>query len=294
MLFDPEFLLREPWMVAAALGIVLVAKPLAALVVVAVIGRPVKTGLTVALGLAQIGEFSFILGQLAFDHKLLPEDGMQALVAAAMISITVNPLLFGMIDPIERGLRRVGPVWRVLNARGERRSKSANAAAAELIASSREPLAVIVGYGPVGRVVDALLRDAGMRTVVVDMNIETVELLAKHGRASIYGDATQEEVLNQSGLREAVHLVLTLPGGDERVEVIRAARRLNPNVEVTVRARYLKEREGLTAAGASRIVYEEGESGVALARHVLEKRGTDSGTVEKLLGAIRTVWKMDS
>ncbi len=294
MLFDPGFLLRQPWMVAAALGIVLIAKPLAAMLVVAVIGGPVRTGLTVALGLAQIGEFSFILGQLAFDHKLIPEDGMQVLVAAAMISITLNPMLFGMTESIERGLRRIGPLWWLLSVRGEGRSKTLNASAAETIRATEGPLAVIVGYGPVGRVVDALLRDAGMRTVVVDMNIETVETLARHGRPAIYGDATQPEVLEQTGVGQAVHLVVTLPDADQRMEMVRAARRLNPGVEVTVRAHYLTEREGLAAAGASRIVYEEGEAGVALARHVLERRGVDGAVIGKVTGAIRRVWKMEA
>lgn len=293
MLFDPMFVVRQPLMMGAAVAIVMVAKPLAALVVVAILGRPARTALTVAIGLAQIGEFSFILAQLATDNKLLPEDGMQVLVGVAMISITVNPLLFGAMDRIEKGLQKVPFLWKLLNARADQRAKEANAGAAAAIATNEGPLAVIVGYGPVGRVVDALLRDAGLRTVVVDMNIETVETLAKGKRAAIYGDATREEVLEQTGIRDAVHVVITLPGSDQRVEMVRAAKRLNPGIEVTVRAHYLAERESLQHAGASRIVYEEGEAGVALARHVMERRGTDRATVEKLMGAIRKIWKME-
>lgn len=293
MLFDPMFVVRQPLMIAAAVVIVMVAKPLAALVVVAILGRPARTALTVAIGLAQIGEFSFILAQLATDNKLLPEDGMQVLVGVAMISITFNPLLFGMLTPIENAARRIPLVWKLLNARADRRAQEANAGAQEAIDASEGPLAVIVGYGPVGRVVDALLRDAGLRTVIVDMNIETVELLSRSKRAAIYGDGTREEVLEQTGIRDAVHVVITLPGADQRVEIVRAAKRLNPAIEITVRAHYLAERESLQHAGASRVVYEEGEAGVALARHVMERRGTDHATVEKLMGAIRKIWKME-
>jgi CPA2 family monovalent cation:H+ antiporter-2 len=106
MLFDPSFLVEEPLMVLFAVAIVLIAKPLAALVIVAVIGYPARTALTVALGLAQIGEFSFILGQVATQHGLLPPEGLQILVATAMITITINPMLFGSLDRVERWLGR--------------------------------------------------------------------------------------------------------------------------------------------------------------------------------------------
>ncbi len=292
MLFDPSFLITDPLLVVAGLSIVLIAKPLAAMAIVALLGYPVRTALTVAIGLAQIGEFSFILGQVATKHQLLPSAGEQVLVASAMVSITLNPLVFRMLDPIEAALRRRPRLWRMLNARSERRAIALNAVSQPTIAAAEKPLAVIVGHGPVGRVVDALLRDAGFHTVIIEMNLTTVESLTKSGHSAIYGDATNSAVLDQAGVRRAVHFVVTLPHSSSRAPVVRAARELNADVHITVRARYLGEREVLQAAGANQVIFEEGEAGIALARTVMEHRGLDRPTIDRMLGALRHIWGM--
>jgi len=292
MLFDPAFVIAHPALVAAGLTVVLVFKPLAAIIIVALRAYPARTGLTVAIGLAQIGEFSFILAQVARENNLMPEEGMHVLVATAMISITINPLLFRSLESIERLIQRWPWLWRLLNALHDRRTREINSPARASIASSQRPLAVIVGYGPVGRVVDALLRDAGMETAVIDMNIETVQSLNKSGHPAIYGDGTRREVLEQAGIGRATHLVLTLPHAEGRGALVRLAREANSTIEITVRARYLAERDGLFLAGADAVVFEEGEAGVAMAKHVLEKRGTEPATIDKLLSAIRRLWRM--
>ncbi len=292
MLFDPSFVVQQPLMLAAGIGIVLVAKPAAALIIVAALGYSARTALTVAIGLAQIGEFSFILSQVSREHGLMSEDGHNVLVATAMFSITLNPLLFRSLDRIESWLQGRPALWNLLNARANRRMNRINAEAQQAIASSSRALAVIVGYGPVGRVVDALLRDSGLDTVIIDTNMDTVQSLTKSGRRAVYGDATRSEVLEQAGVRRAAHLVLTLPHSANRVPVVLAVRNLNPSIEVTVRARYLGEREELKQAGASTTVFEEGEAGIALARHIMERRGVDKSVIERLLTAIRRLWGM--
>lgn len=293
MLFDPKFVVQEPWLLAAGLGIVLIVKPLAALMIVAICGYPPRTALTVAIGLSQIGEFSFIVGQAALQHNLMPAEGMQVLVASAMVSITINPLLFRSIDRIEAGLRGVPWLWKILSARYEKRCASLNNAGRERVAEGNQPIAIIAGYGPVGRVVDAMLRDAKVETVIVDMNVETVRGLEKSGRAAIYGDVTQQAILADAGIKRATHLIVTLPSLEGAANFVITAKELNPDVKVIIRTRYLAEGDALRAAGAEHITFEEGETGVALARHVLERRGVDETTMTKLLRAIRTTWKMD-
>lgn len=292
MLFDPMFLITHPGMVACALAIILIAKPLAALIIVAVIGYPARTALTVAIGLAQIGEFSFILGQVAHEHGLIPDDGRQILVGAAMISITLNPLLFYSLDRMESWLQRVPVIWTLLNSRSERKQRAMNSVAQSAIVSTEKPLAIIVGYGPVGRVVDALLRDAGILTVVVETNMKSVESLSKAGHAAIFGDATRTDILDQAGLRRASYLVVTLPHSSNRAGLVQAARELNPNLRIIMRARYLAEGEGLRAAGSTRTVFEEGETGISMARQVMELRGMEATSINKMLSAIRQIWKM--
>ena len=290
MLFDPFFLLDRPDLVLMGLSVVLIAKPVAALAIVAICCYPVRTALTVAIGLAQIGEFSFILGQVARQHGLMPDDGMNMLVATAMISITINPLLFRSIDRIERAVERVPWLWWLLSARHARRAQGLDADATTNLSARTKPLAIVVGYGPVGRLVDALLRDAGLETAIIDMNIDTVRQLQSRGRIAVYGDAARREVLEHAGIRDAVHLVLSLPNSEERGSLVMLARELNATVEITARARYLAEREVLLRAGANTVVSEEGEAGIALAQHVLERRGIAPAQVDKLLAAMRQLW----
>ncbi len=292
MLLDPAFIVREPLLVAAGLAVVLIVKPIAALLIVAICGYPVRTALTVALGLAQIGEFSFIVGQAALQHNLMPEAGMQVLVASAMVSITLNPMLFRSIDGIENAIRKMPWLWSILNARHAKRTAGLNAKGQTLVAASERPLAIIAGYGPVGRVVDAMLRDAKLDTVIIDMNVATVESLAKSGRAALYGDATQTAILEEAGIVKASYLIVTLPSIDGLSSLVLHARELNPNIEVIVRTRYLADGDGLRAAGATHVVFDEGETGVALARYALERRKIESAMMDRVLAAIRKTWKM--
>lgn len=293
MLFDPRFVIEHPSMIGVALAIVLVAKPLTALAIVALLGYPARTALTVAIGLAQIGEFSFILGQVAFDHGLLPDEGRQVLVAAAMISITLNPLLFGSIDRVEAWMRRLPWLWRLLNGRSDRRQQSLNARAQAAITQTDRPLAIIVGYGPVGRVVDALLRDAGLHTVIIEMNLASVESLVKAGRTAIYGDATRAQILEEAGVGKAAFLVVTLPHAEGTVGLVQHARGLNPRLQIVMRTRYLADAAPLRSAGSSRTVFEEGETGLAMARQVMELRGMDPSAIDGMLTALRRLWDMN-
>jgi CPA2 family monovalent cation:H+ antiporter-2 len=290
MLFDPAFVVREPLMILAALAIILIATPLAALLIVALLGHSARTALTVALGLAQIGEFSFILSELARKHGLMPDAGHNVLVAAAILSITLNPILFRSLNPIEAWLRRRPRLWTLLNGRAERRALETNADAAEQVGrgvAEGEILAVVVGYGPVGRSVHRLLRDAGLATVVVEMNMDTVSELKRQGQAAIFGDASREAILEQAGVGRASHLVVALPHSAARAPVIVAARNLKPGLRILVRAHYLREREELEQAGATSAVFEEGEAAVALARLVLADTGADRQSVERKVRDLR-------
>jgi CPA2 family monovalent cation:H+ antiporter-2 len=287
MLFDPRFVIHHPGLFAAGLAIVLLVKPLAALAIVAIIGYPARTALTVAIGLAQIGEFSFILGDLGFKHHLLDAAGQNLLVGCAIVSITLNPILFRTIGPIERTLQRIPALWRFINRGESRRSGDMNRRAGELLESSTAPVAVIVGYGPVGRTVDQLLRNATLETVVVDMNMDTVQRLTNGGRAAIYGDAFNIEVMHQA-LARATHLIISLPHSTNRNPLIAAAKLINPEIKVFVRARYIDERSELIQAGADGACYEEAEAAVALARLVLFDRGADEEAVRRETQRIRS------
>lgn len=280
MLFDPRFVIEHPLMVLAGLAIVMIGKPLAAIAIVAIIGYPFRTAMIVAVGLAQIGEFSFILADLGRANGLMNQQGHNILVAAAIVSITLNPMLFKLIAPAERRVARWPALNRLLNRRAQKREVVVNEQATEAIHKNTGPLAVILGYGPVGRSVDAILRKQNVETVVVDLNIDTVESLTRQGRAAIYGDAYNVEVLS-TAMERASHLVITLPANANRNPLIATAKLINPAVKVFVRAHYIGEREELHQAGADDACYEEAEAAVALSRLVLLDRGLDETAVRQ-------------
>ena len=261
MLFDYRVMVDHPGLLLSAVLVVLVAKPLAALLIIAVIGYPARTGLVVALGLAQVGEFSFILSDLGRQHGLLDATGQNAIVGAAIITITLNPLLFRQLPRIQKLLERWPALWRFINRSDEYRQVVMNEKTEATLQSGEASLAVIIGYGPVGRSVDHALRSRGVDTVVVDMNVDTVEHLHAEGRSAIYGDAFNVEVIAQA-LPRATHLIITLPHSTNRTPLIVSAKLINPLTKIFVRARYIGEREELLQVGADAACYEEAEASV--------------------------------
>lgn len=280
MLFDYQFVIHHPGMVAAMLAIILCFKPLLALTLVTLLGYSVRTALVVALGVTQIGEFSFILAKLGLDLKLLPKEGQSLLVVCALISITVNPLLFKLVRPLEAFLQSRPRLWRLLNARADRLGKEAGLSQ-DLMAPPEisGQQAVVVGYGPVGRTVTRILQDFGIRPVVIEMNVQTVGKLKEKGIAAVYGDACRQEILRAAGLANANFLIVTLPDLTSRIPVISAARAVKSDLRILVRAHYLGEREMLREMGASVVIYEEAESAVALAGHLLREIGANEDSI---------------
>ncbi len=287
MLFDPRFLLQNPWLVAAGVSIVLVVKPVVAIAIVWLLGYPVRTALTIAIGLAQIGEFSFIVGELALRLGVLPEAGLHVIIAVALVSITINPLLFRAIDPLEGRLRKRPALWRALARRAEARRHEVNSATAQQVSTSSGPLAVVVGYGPVGQQVDRLLRDAGIETVVIDINIDTVTQIAAEGRMSVYGDATRPELLREAGAARASHLIWTTPHLANHHALVGAVRELNPSIRLLIRTRYMREAREVHGAGADITVVDEIESAVALTHLVLAETQADSARIHKAIDELR-------
>ena len=245
----------------------LVAKPAVALVIVWALRRPFAVALTVAIALAQIGEFSFILSTIGRELGLLTPVATNTLVAASIVSIVLNPLLYGAIGPIERWLRAHPTLWAAAN-RAPRAPAAAAGPAARRPPDARHR-AVIVGYGPTGRTVARLLSENGITPTVVELNIETVRGLREAGIDAVYGDATRPETLEAAGAAAAANLILAAAGLATSAEVIRAARALNPRIRVLARASYLRGIEELRAAGADAIYSGEGEVALAFVEDIM-------------------------
>ena len=287
MLFDPSFLVREPWLLFSALAVVLLVKPVLAFATLALFGYSTRSALVVGAGLGQIGEFSFILATLGRHHGLLSETGEHLLVACALVSISLNPFLFSGLEAFESALRRRPAVWNALNAVATRRAALVNAEAGNAIASGEGALAIIVGFGPVGQAVDRGLRHAGIETVVIDFNMDTVSEVTAKGRHAIFGDASHDLILKAAGIKRATQLIVALPHSINRIPLMTAARQLNSRCKIFVRARYIRERDELAQGGAYAACFEEAEAAVALTQGVLADLGIDPAKIAVEIDRVR-------
>jgi CPA2 family monovalent cation:H+ antiporter-2 len=285
MELKPQVVLDEPLLVGTILAIILLVKPLVAFAIVWVLRYSFHTAMVVAVALSQIGEFSFLLATEAINHSLLPESGRSVLVACAIISITLNPLLFRGIAPFERWLRRHPALWKMAAGRSEAGGRELNRHAQLQMASAGlggGPIAkaVIIGYGPVGKTAARILRDFGIEPVIADLNLDTVRELMSDGKLAVYGDATRRDILEAAGIRDARYLLVTTPEVLVRTLVVIAAKEINPELRVFVRARYINEREWLNETGASEVCIEEAETALGLAMLLLREVGADEKQIE--------------
>ena len=292
MLFDPQAIIKEPRLLVALLGIILLAKPLTAFLIIWFFRYSVRTAITVAMALAQIGEFSFLLANEAMGLGLLSADGQSLLVACAVISIAANPLLFRAITPLEQWLRSKERIWRILSERSNYEGVMLNKEEQfRLFEPGQKPgikkRAVIVGYGPVGQTASRILRDFGIPLVIIDLNVDTVRNLIGSGQAAIYGDASRRDILKAAGAQEAEYLLVTIPDVLTRTAVIVTAREMNAQLHVFTRARYLHERVWLEEMGATDIVAEEAETAIGLAILLLREIGADGNRIQKEIQDIR-------
>ncbi|BCS54931.1 cation:proton antiporter [Geobacter sp. SVR] len=284
MLFNPAHLVNEPVLVSATVVIILVGKPLAALAIVLALGYAPHVALSIAVALAQIGEFSFILATVGRELGVLGETAANTLVAASIISIGLNPLLYRLIAPLENRLKHTG-FWQML----ERRSKQG--ASPDQIKVGNMPVsqnrAVVVGYGPTGRMLVRLLGENGIEPVVVELNLATFRQLQAEGMASIYGDATLQETLQAAGVGSAAFLILTSAGMQGGDEVIRVSRSLNPRLRIIARSAYLRDIPALCQAGADAVFSGEGEIALNMTEHMLRRLGATDEQIDRERGRVR-------
>jgi CPA2 family monovalent cation:H+ antiporter-2 len=269
MLFDPRSLTEAPLPIALVLVVVVLIKPLAAMLTVRVLGEPFATAVPVGAAFSQVGEFSFILGSLARQLGLINDVGWNALVAASIISIVLNPSIY-------RWARRM----------------SSEAPDLSGIAARRHPTidprrCILVGYGPVGRIVRRLLDERGALITVVDLNLETVRQLRAEGLTAIYGDVLRPGTLDEAGIATAGSLVLSADIEDA-AEIIRQSRLLNPGLRILARCAHLRDADAFQRAGADVVAAGEAEVGVALAEAVTAGDGMDLGEALEHRRAIRS------
>ncbi len=270
MLFNPAVLVEQPLRVVGVVLIILVGKSVAAALLVLALRYPLNTALTVSASLAQIGEFSFILVGLGASLGLMDPAGQSLVLAGALISIALNPLLFRAIAPLQAFLREKSAYVRRLEARDDPLAELPMTTEQRFLAQQ----VVLVGYGRVGRRIAQALQEAGQPFVVAEQNRELVERLRAQGMAAVYGDAAEPAVLIQAHIAHARMLVVATPDALSAQPMIETARTLNPGIEVIVRSHNEEEAAQLRAAGAGTVFLGEAELARAMTQHVLTPPGS--------------------
>lgn len=287
MLFDPTIIITNPLPVLATVFIIVVGKSIAAFGIVLLFRRPVGTALTISASLAQIGEFSFILASMGVSLAILPQEGQDLILAGALISIVLNPIVFFLLErmrpkletrygrpvaaAVAAGDARVEPGEFATVSQGPATSDIPREAGIERGAPGpdddlTEPLtlsghAVLVGYGQVGRIVADGLKTAGRDVVVIEDSDHDVAAARTAGLEVIYGNAASQNVLKLANLGGAKNLLVAISNAFEAGSVVESGRKLNPEISIVARAYSEEEETFLRGLGASVVIRGEREIG---------------------------------
>ncbi|SEO27420.1 Kef-type potassium/proton antiporter, CPA2 family [Duganella sp. CF517] len=273
MLFEPTIVTEQPLKLLAVVAIIVFGKSLAAFVLVVLLRYPAKTALMVSASLAQIGEFSFILAALGLSLKLMPIEGQSLILAGAIISIALNPVVFRLSKPLERWMGKDGSMV-------SKFERTADPLAELPMSVPHEHLdgqVVLVGYGRVGRRIAEVLVKHGIPFVVAEQNREIVDQLRKDGIHAVAGNAGEPAVLIQAHIARAGMLVIATPDTFHVRAMVETARLLNPNIKTVVRTHNEQEAELLRSELAGKIFIGEEELANGMTDFVVTNFERNSG-----------------
>ncbi|HMA81666.1 MAG TPA: cation:proton antiporter, partial [Candidatus Binatia bacterium] len=273
MLFDPAVLLRHPLQVVAVIVIIVIGKSLAAFALVLLFRYPLNTALTVSAGLAQIGEFSFILAGMGISLKLLPAESQSLILAGAIISIVVNPLLFRAIEPAQVWIRARSKLAQAL----ERPNDPLAVLPVTVELTRLTGQVVLVGYGRVGRRIGAALIANGIPFVVAEQNREIVEELRAGDMPAVCGDAADPSVLIQAHIHRARMLVITPTDPVKIRQMIETARTVNPRAEGLLCAESEEEAALLKRENLGEVYLGEQELARSMIKDLLDRYAGATG-----------------
>lgn len=288
MLFDPAVLVAHRPLLLSILALVILVTPLVTSLIILVLGYPLHLALRVGLSFGQIGEFSFILANMARELSLLPIEAMHVLVAVSIFSMSISPLAAYCVNPLATQLRR----WHFWRRLSTMRKPFSLVPAATLLDDRVEPdkgfRTVIVGFGPVGQTVARLLSQSGIVPTIIEMNHQSIAEIRERGFRAVLGDATHPETLKRAGIEASLSLILSASSIHGAAEIIRLAREANPKIKVIVRSAYLRERQSLIRSGADTVFAGEGEVAMALAEFILRDLGATADQIDRERDKVRS------
>jgi len=278
MLVNPVALVTSAGQVLALTAIIVIGKALFTVLLGFILPGSARTMLVVAAGLSQIGEFSFIVGQAGLSLGVLNQEQYGLILAAALLSIVVNPLMFKAIPWAEQMLQQMPLVWRRLEG------KTPTPA---LAAPSLVDHVVVVGYGRVGEHIVHVLERLGVSRLVVERDAAHASEFQQKGIPTLFGDAANSEILTHAHLEEARALVVTIPDESAAELVIQGARDLAPHLPIIARAATNDGVRRLSTLGAQAVIHPELEGGLEVVRHTLLALEYPLVQIQQYLDAVR-------
>ncbi len=278
MLFDVREVASHPLLVGGLLGGFLVAKGLLATFAAMAMRFPSRVAWLAGVGLAQFGEFGFVLSRLAQSSGVVDEAGVRPLLAAGIASMFLTPLLVRAAPHITAGERLLAPLERLIGVRSIDEADESR---------KLESHVIVIGFGVAGLLTAKSLLAAGTPFIVLELNAENVRRGKELGLPVYYGDATSEEALGHAHLLEARMVVLLMNDPQAAQRVVDMLRRVAPNVPVLMRSRYLAEREGLLKVGARDVVAEEVEGAIEIIARLLRSVEVPRNVIDATIQSVR-------
>jgi CPA2 family monovalent cation:H+ antiporter-2 len=267
MLLDPQVFVEEPVKLIAVVAVVMLGTPLTAAAFVLALRYPLNSALTVGASLAQIGEFSFILAGLGVTLGVLPTEGQSLILAAALLSISFNPLLFAAIEPLQKWIRSKSTLARAFERSDDPLAELPPTVDVDTLTGH----VLLVGYGRVGKRIAEALGTNGIRYVVAEQNREIVERLRERGVNAVSGDASDPAVLIQAHVARAGMLVIATPSTLLMRKMVEIARALNPKIDVLLRTHTDEESAMLEADRIGKVFMGEHELALAMSQHIVSR-----------------------
>jgi CPA2 family monovalent cation:H+ antiporter-2 len=290
MLLDPRIWLAEPGTSVGLIAGVICLKTIVVAGIALVFGLGPRVAVLAGLGLAQVGEFSFILASAAAPYGFLEGRSYQQFLSVSVMTMMLSPLAVmagpALSEQVQRSLR-LARAWRrgltkrvpLAGVPGARQATEVPQAGAS--APQFERHVIIVGYGVNGRNVARVLRQMKVRFVVLELNPITVQSVRRQAEPVIYGDATQHEILRKAGIEAARVLIVAIADPRAARQIVAVARGLAPRLTIIVRTRFVAEVQKLRELGADEVVPEEFETSIALVGRVMAIYGASGQMIER-------------
>lgn len=280
MLMDIGYMSDNCFKIAVAVMLIFGLKAVTGIISALAIGSPLRSSLTAGLGLAQIGEFSFVLAVAGKASGLITEDFYQVFLSSSVITMIMTPFILKSAPSISgwitsrRLIKRISSIKKISEGEGFPRKRHGHV--------------IIVGFGLNGRNLAKVLKEAEIPYIVLEMNSDTVSEMKKKGEPIYYGDGTSRELLHKLSIEKAKLLVIAISDPASTRRIVSMARHENPDIYIIVRTRYLVEVDDLRMLGANEVIPEEFETSVEIFSRVLHKYNFPGNVIMDMVDKVRS------